>query len=385
MLSWPRGGTLDGCWLNGRPAGPRPRRDHTRRGPRAARRSPAPDPGRPDRPLRPDLPVGHARARDRREGRALPEAARAHALGVPRAREEDLRLRRQDVLLLRAGRPPGDRALAGGLPRHPGAADVGPGRDPDPVRGDRGGGAVAPAYAGCASSRARPTPRSSTCSWTWTSPRASAASRCWTRKGNRSQFTFDRFKENVGLDDALFRFQVPKRGRGRLRMRAAAILLAVALAGCATSSAFRLGEKAERRRDYDQAVLEYSKARQERPRQPALPQGPRAGAPPRVGGARPLRPPASLPRPPQGGAGRVPAGPRPQSRLHHAGPGHRGRRAPPARPRPRRVGAGPQGSGPRAQPPRPGPGAGRERAARASPSATRACARPTSRWAARPG
>jgi len=43
-------------------------------------------------------------------------------------------------------------------------------------------------------------------------------------------------------------------------MRLAGILLAVALAGCATSSAFRLGEKAERRRDYDQAVLEYSKA-----------------------------------------------------------------------------------------------------------------------------
>jgi outer membrane lipoprotein carrier protein len=29
-------------------------------------------------------------------------------------------------------------------------------------------------------------------------------------QGNRSQFTFDRFKENNGLDDALFRFQVPK-------------------------------------------------------------------------------------------------------------------------------------------------------------------------------
>jgi len=29
-------------------------------------------------------------------------------------------------------------------------------------------------------------------------------------QGNRSQFTFDRFKENVGLDDAQFRFQVPK-------------------------------------------------------------------------------------------------------------------------------------------------------------------------------
>ena len=43
-------------------------------------------------------------------------------------------------------------------------------------------------------------------------------------------------------------------------MRVAGVLLAVVLAGCATSSAFRNGEKAERRRDYDQAVLEYSKA-----------------------------------------------------------------------------------------------------------------------------
>ena len=29
-------------------------------------------------------------------------------------------------------------------------------------------------------------------------------------QGNRSQFAFDRFKENVGLDDGLFRFQVPR-------------------------------------------------------------------------------------------------------------------------------------------------------------------------------
>ncbi len=36
--------------------------------------------------------------------------------------------------------------------------------------------------------------------------------------------------------------------------------LALGLAGCATSSAFRLGEKAERRQDYDRAVVEYSRA-----------------------------------------------------------------------------------------------------------------------------
>ena len=43
-------------------------------------------------------------------------------------------------------------------------------------------------------------------------------------------------------------------------MKARAVLLALLMAGCATSSAFRAGEKAERRRDYDEAVLEYSRA-----------------------------------------------------------------------------------------------------------------------------
>ncbi len=41
---------------------------------------------------------------------------------------------------------------------------------------------------------------------------------------------------------------------------AAAVLVIVGLAGCATSSAFRAGEKAEGRQDYDRAVIEYSKA-----------------------------------------------------------------------------------------------------------------------------
>jgi len=43
------------------------------------------------------------------------------------------------------------------------------------------------------------------------------------------------------------------------------ILAAAALAGCATSSAFRAGEQAERRQDYDRAVVEYSKAVHEHP------------------------------------------------------------------------------------------------------------------------
>jgi len=46
---------------------------------------------------------------------------------------------------------------------------------------------------------------------------------------------------------------------------AAAVLVLVGLAGCATSSAFRAGEKAEGRQDYDRAVLEYSKAVQQDP------------------------------------------------------------------------------------------------------------------------
>jgi len=47
--------------------------------------------------------------------------------------------------------------------------------------------------------------------------------------------------------------------------RAAAALALLALVGCATSAAFRAGEKAERRQDYDRAVLEYSKAVQKDP------------------------------------------------------------------------------------------------------------------------
>ena len=46
---------------------------------------------------------------------------------------------------------------------------------------------------------------------------------------------------------------------------ALAVLVVAALAGCATSSAFRAGEKAEGRQDYDKAVLEYSKAVQQDP------------------------------------------------------------------------------------------------------------------------
>ncbi len=52
----------------------------------------------------------------------------------------------------------------------------------------------------------------------------------------------------------------------RTRMRLLLALLAPALlAACTTSAAFRAGERAERSRDWDRAVLEYSRALQERP------------------------------------------------------------------------------------------------------------------------
>ncbi len=47
--------------------------------------------------------------------------------------------------------------------------------------------------------------------------------------------------------------------------RAWAAALALALAGCASSSAFRAGQKAERREEFDRAVLEYAKAVQQSP------------------------------------------------------------------------------------------------------------------------
>jgi tetratricopeptide (TPR) repeat protein len=48
-------------------------------------------------------------------------------------------------------------------------------------------------------------------------------------------------------------------------VRATAAVLVLGLLGCATSAAFRAGENAERRQDYDRAVLEYSKALTQRP------------------------------------------------------------------------------------------------------------------------
>src|SRR6185295_2529321 len=61
-------------------------------------------------------------------------------------------------------------------------------------------------------------------------------------------------------------FRGAARRRGDLGMRRGLLLaFALAFAGCATSTAFREGEKAERAQQYDRAVLEYSKAAQSDP------------------------------------------------------------------------------------------------------------------------
>jgi len=50
-----------------------------------------------------------------------------------------------------------------------------------------------------------------------------------------------------------------------VRPLAAVVLAGVVASGCATSAAFRAGQTAESREDYDQAILQYSKAVQEHP------------------------------------------------------------------------------------------------------------------------
>lgn len=58
----------------------------------------------------------------------------------------------------------------------------------------------------------------------------------------------------------------PADRRRRGASRAPALLLILAAAACATAGGLRDGERAERERDYDQAVLIYTRALQERPR-----------------------------------------------------------------------------------------------------------------------
>ena len=51
------------------------------------------------------------------------------------------------------------------------------------------------------------------------------------------------------------------------------LLLAIALAGCATTAALRSGERAELAQDYDRAVVEYTRALQANPDNRAARQG----------------------------------------------------------------------------------------------------------------
>ena len=63
---------------------------------------------------------------------------------------------------------------------------------------------------GCASRRASPSPRSSTCYVDVDAADRIRAILVLDAQGNRSQFAFDDIRENVGLDDRLFRFEVPR-------------------------------------------------------------------------------------------------------------------------------------------------------------------------------
>ena len=96
-------------------------------------------------------------------------------------------------------------------------------------------------------------------------------------------------------------------------MRAALAVLALgALAGCATSSAFRTGEQAERRQDWDRAVLEYSRALKENPDAVDAARGLAPRPPARRGATRERGPPPGRTRPLQGGPGRASAGHEPE-------------------------------------------------------------------------
>ena len=136
---------------------------------------------RPHRPIRPDLPLGRHGPRGGGEGRPLAQAAQPHAVGVPGSREEDVRLGRQDVLLLRARRPAGDPARAVRLPRPSRHAALRARRHPlDLRRGAGDGPGRAPAAAAhAAQGRARDRARSTS---TWTRRTAFARSRSWTRR-----------------------------------------------------------------------------------------------------------------------------------------------------------------------------------------------------------
>ena len=98
------------------------------------------------------------------------------------------------------------------------------------------------------------------------------------RQGGTSSFSFTNLKENVGLADKEFAFKIPRGvdvvthplapesprdGPARAALRWSLVCLFAG--GCAASSALRRGRDAERRQDYDLAVVEYTKALRLRP------------------------------------------------------------------------------------------------------------------------
>ena len=110
---------------------------------------------------------------------------------------------------LRARGPPGDPPRAVRCARPARHAALRPRGHPRHLRGRAGKrprrAAAAPSHPAQARARDR-APRTST----WTRPTASARSSVLDAQGNRSQFAFDDIRENVGLDDRLFRFEVPR-------------------------------------------------------------------------------------------------------------------------------------------------------------------------------
>src|SRR4029453_6005493 len=184
---------------NRRVAGPEPRA--------AARGAPVPRPGH-DRAVRAELPVGSARQGDRGARRRPPEASGTDAVGIQGSREEDLSLRRPQLLVLRARGSPGDRARPG-----PGAR----GRDRVPP----GGGGPLGRFEATLDSppseglyRVRLSPRKP-------DPEVEVllvdldpsgqlrGIQVEDAQGNKSRFRFEDVRENTGLPDKLFRFEGP--------------------------------------------------------------------------------------------------------------------------------------------------------------------------------
>ena len=200
-------------------------------------------------------------------------------------------------------------------------------------------------------------------------------------QGNRTRFRFEGVRENTRPRGRAVPLRGAQGGRGDPRMRRLLLLVALLAAGCATSGAFRAGERAERIQDYDRAVLEYRRALKEAPENVGYK---RALARARLRAAhRPheRRAPAHRPRALQGGAGRVP------DRARAAAERARRRSRRSASSRSARS-AAPTSCSRRAPAPAsgrcPGSTSAPTRSSRsASSSAARACARRTSRSAAR--